>query len=106
MWNIDVSDFKHVIDIDGINHVIKRHGLGSKEKLSNVISEKDIDEIEGIIKYADEVVAGGLSGTRKLPVVMYIKYTNEYKFYYLEEILKSKKELRIKTFYKNKIMEK
>lgn len=106
IWNVDIFDFKHIIDSDGINHVINRHGKISKEKPSNFINQDDLDLIENIVKNADDIVAGGLSGTRKLPTVMYIKYLNDYKYYYIEEILKSKKELRIKTFYKNKIMKK
>ena len=103
MWNIDISNFKHVIDIDGINHVMSRHGVKSKEARVNVIKENDIGLIENIINSADELVSGGLSGTRKLPTLMYIKNINSYKYYYVVEILKNKKQLRIKTFFKNKV---
>lgn len=103
MWNIDILDFKHVIDKDGINHILARHGEKSGEVKENIIINLDIDLIQAIVKSPDELVSGGLSGTRKLPTLMYIKNINSYKYYYVVEILKSKKQLRIKTLFKNKI---
>ena len=101
-WNLEISSFVHVIEQSGINHVLRRHGPKSKEIKENIILETDIEIIEKIIFEPDEIVTGGLSGSRKLPTLMYIKYIGEYKYYYIEEILNSKKELRIKTFFKNK----
>ncbi len=101
-WNLEIDGFKHVIEQSGINHVMRRHGPKSKELKENIIFESDIQIIGQIILEPDEVVTGGLSGSRNLPTVMYIKYVGEYKYYYIEEILNSKKELRIKTFFKNK----
>lgn len=101
-WNLDVKGFMHVIEKTGINHVLRRHGPKSKEAKENIISESDIEIIEQIIFEPDEIVTGGLSGSRNLPTVMYIKYIADYKYYYIEEILNSKRELRIKTFFKNK----
>jgi hypothetical protein len=102
LWNINISNFIHVLDQDGINHIIKRHGEKSKEDVNKVINKKDLDFIKEIIKNPDEIVAGGISSSRKLPTVMYIKYTEKYKFYYIAEILKNKKHLRIKTLFKDK----
>jgi hypothetical protein len=103
LWNIKVSEFVHVVDTDGVNHVLKRHGAKSKEEKEKIITEKDLDLIKEIIENADEIVAGGMSSSRKLPTVMYIKYFENYKYYYVAEILKNKKHLRIKTLFKDKI---
>jgi hypothetical protein len=102
LWNIDISEFNHVIDQDGINHVKNRHGIYSKEKNEKIISDDDLKKIPEIIKNHDDILAGGISGSRKLPTMVYIKHYEEYKYYYVTEILKNKKELRIKTFYKDK----
>lgn len=103
MWNIDIVNFKHVIDKDGMNHVLSRHGEKSGEVKENIIKNIDIGLIQEIVKSPDELASGGLSGTRKLPTLMYIKNINSYKYYYVVEILKNKKQLRIKTLFKNKI---
>ena len=102
MWNIDIEGFMHVVDIDGINHVFKRHGAtNSQEQESHIVTKFDIELIGEIIVSPDELVSGGLSGSRKLPTLMYIKIINNYKYYYVVEILKNKKQLRIKTLFKN-----
>ena len=103
LFNIDVSVYYHTIDQDGLNHVENRHGKKSKEKEDKIITEKDIKEIQNIVENCDDISGGGISNSRKLLTIRYKKNIKEYEYFYLVEILKNKKELRIKTLYKNNI---
>ncbi|MEW6234076.1 MAG: hypothetical protein AB1656_01695 [Candidatus Omnitrophota bacterium] len=97
---IDVVDYVHIIDKDGVNHVIGKHGEGKERKGVEPITKEDFYLIPQIVGNADEIMKGGVND-KGLKVIKYKKRING-DVYYLEEIRYGKKKLALVTFYKSR----
>ncbi|MEW6237155.1 MAG: hypothetical protein AB1656_17370 [Candidatus Omnitrophota bacterium] len=98
---INVLNYEHVIESDGINHLRKRHWEESEKDEKNVPMKKDdLYLILEIIGNADEI-SRAKNSQRGLPVIRYKKRLNGY-YFILEEIRKKKKKLALLTFYKER----
>jgi hypothetical protein len=89
--SVNVKDFKRVIDLDGVLHVLKKHPN---------MSVSDFLIIAKIINECD------VCGLGKYPETIVYKKTLADEYFYIEFIQYGRKELILKTYYKRKSRQK
>jgi hypothetical protein len=85
---INVKGFSRIIDKETVKHVMKGHPN---------ITDADFLLIDYIIKNSD------VRGLGKYKDTIVYKTTLAYEYFYIEFIMSKRKELLLRTFYKNKI---
>ncbi len=104
LYNINVTDFEYSVDTYGKIHAMRGHS-GSDRKLREyeiAVTEEDFVNLKTYIEKSSDIVGGGMSRSRNLPTIMHIFDAEDFNIYIVFEILNKKKELRLKTMYKNK----
>ncbi len=104
LYNVNVANFNYSLDTYGKTHTMRGHS-GSDRKLRECeipVTEDDFSNLKKYIEKSVELVGAGISRSRKLPTVMHIFDAEDFNIYIVFEILNKKKELRLKTMYKNK----
>ena len=92
---LDLTGYKHVLVADDIRHSINRHGGDVLP-----IKEAEIREAIRALAEPDAVEAGNISN-RGLPSIRFIKRKNDGSVTVVETVAMEKKELRIKTIWKD-----
>jgi hypothetical protein len=104
MTEVNVSGYKHTIDVSSINHAIKNHGNEKSETSRGqiAITEQDFEEIPEIITAPDNIsyIGNDAKGNK---VIRYAKKRFNAEIYLFEEIRTGRRELAFETMYKRKI---
>ncbi len=100
-FQIDLTDFKRIIDVSGIRHTLRKHGNQQKEELLGQIAvyPTDFALIPYIVKHFDKISKS--INDRGLDVIIYEKKIID-TFFYVEEIRAGRKKVAINTMYKKK----
>lgn len=103
LTGIDVSDFKHALDVLGIKHTFRKHGNPQTETPRGQIAVTDDDFalIPEIVGSPDNIEKGILTKRNRLQTIIYSKKLDG-NVYYVETIREGKKRLVIHTLYKAK----
>jgi hypothetical protein len=103
MLGIDVSVYRHTIDVSGVNHTIKNHGNAKSEASRGqiAITEEDFVKIPEILTSPDNISHAG-KDAKGNDVIRYTKKFND-EIYLFEEIRTGRKEFAFETMYKRKI---
>ena len=98
---IDLRGYKHLIDVSGIKHILRKHGNVTHEKKIGQmpVSEGDLLKIREIIKNYDKMNASKKTKT-KLDSIEYKKRIGDSNYTMIEEIRKGRKKLALKTLFK------
>jgi hypothetical protein len=100
---VDVSGYRHTIDVSGVNHAIKNHGNEKSEASRGqiAITEKDFEKIPEALTTPDSISYMG-KDAKGNDVIRYEKRLGD-ALYLFEEIRKGRRELAFETMYKRKI---
>jgi uncharacterized radical SAM superfamily protein len=99
--NIDVSNFKFVIDEATIRHIYKEHGPGSKDEIE--LSIEDFNLLPQLVSNPDVIILG--KHKTKIPrIVLAIKKNKDFvAVECIVEIRKGRMKLAVVTFYKKSL---
>ena len=101
-YNIDLSNFKFVVETNGIIHSWRYHGIGSQD--SKPISKSDFLLIPEIIKKYDTITLGGIDKRHKLQIIIFSKRIVDeeisIEFAFASEVRVRRKKLALQSFYK------
>lgn len=96
---MDFTGYKHLIDSEGLRHMVKEHGPGRETRSGQVpITREDILKIPQIVSNPDTIEKGGISERRQLQGVVFSKRFNG-TTYYVAEDWSREKVLVAKTLY-------
>ncbi len=97
---IDLKDYKHMIDVAGVNHVMRKHGKEEEKYKGQIpITENDFLNIPNIVENYDDVNPSNKTKMH-LEAIKYTKVIENKKYTMVEEIRSGRKKLTMKTLYK------
>lgn len=100
--NVSMKNYTHVLDLAAVNHIFKRHGEGANLSENELaIVENDLGKIPEILSEPDWIVDGGKTLHTNLSSIRYVKTYADQTTYVVEEVRMGKKDLAIKTMFKN-----
>lgn len=101
-FNIDLSNYKFLVDTNAINHSWNNHGPKSGD--TTPINKTDFLLIPTILSNYDSVALGGFDRKHKLQIIIFSKrIVNEeltIEFSVANEIRTGRKKLALQTFYR------
>ena len=105
--NINVENYKRIIDNFGVKHTFKKHGNAIKEASRGqlAIEIDDFDYIANIVAEPDDIIFGEVNDMSNA-LIKYMKNIDNIQYVYVEEIRTGRKELALQTFYKRAVKQK